>query len=66
MNETTGHTGVISKSKIQRLYKISVSTLQRLLNVKYYEVLHAEGYSKTSKNLSPKQFEIFVSLYGEA
>lgn len=58
-------TGIKSKSEILQLYGFSQSTLKRLLNVQYFDQLAEIGYRKTAQILSPKQFELFMKLYGE-
>lgn len=57
--------GAITKTTICQLYGISAGTLRHLLNVQYFEQLSAVGYAKENRLLSPKQFEVFCSLYGE-
>lgn len=65
MTGETKISGRFLKWEICAMYKISSSTLCKLLNEKYYAALAPFSYEKNQKDLSPKQFEIFKEIYGE-
>lgn len=57
--------GVITKSELADKYGITVRTLGKLLNQRYFERLQKVGYQKQSKNLSPKVINEFYDIYGK-
>lgn len=54
----------MTKQELARLYNISLSTLRRLLNNRYYEELKAAGYRKTDQIIPPVVIRIFIEIYG--
>lgn len=57
--------GLLTKSELAAKYGITVRTLAKLLNVRYFDELAAVGYEKSCKYLSPKVIQKFFEFYGE-
>lgn len=55
----------MNKYELAEMYKMSMTTLRRLLNVAFYEHLVPLGYEKSSKRISPCVYRKFIELYGE-
>lgn len=55
----------MSKQELADLYSISVATLRKLLNCKYFEILEKLGYGKNDHILSPAIVREFMELYGQ-
>lgn len=56
---------MLSKKELAQKYKISLTTLQRLLNCRYFDLLKPLGYEKNQKLLSPTVVRKFIEIYGE-
>lgn len=58
-------TGLIKKSWIRRVYKLTPNELCDLLHKRYAEKLEAIGYDRKKHSLTPREFEVFRSCFGE-
>lgn len=55
----------ITKQQLRLIYGLEPKTLQRLMNVTFYEELQKVGYVKTCVTLSPRVVDEFIKLWGE-
>ena len=55
----------ISKAILAQKYAVSPSTMNRLLNVHYYDDLASVGYKKSMRILPPVIIRKFIEIYGE-
>lgn len=55
----------LRKSELADLYGISLSTLSRLLNKKYFHEIEPLGYVKSCVTLPPVVVRKFMDLYGK-
>lgn len=53
------------KQRLCKMFDLSATALRIILNIQYYHLLEPHGYKKTSKSLTPKQYKIFIDVYGE-
>lgn len=53
------------KSELARKYNMSVRSLARLLNHRYYEELAQLGYKKTDQFIQPLIVRKFFEIWGE-
>lgn len=56
----------VSKAILAQKYRYSASTLQRWMNVHYYDELVAVGYRKSMKLLPPIIVQKFIELHGSS
>ena len=55
----------MTKAELAEKYTISKSTLQKLLNERYFEKLKKVGYKKQMRILPTKVVREFFNIYGE-
>lgn len=55
----------MTKSELARLYGVTVRTLCKHLNGRYFKQLSELGYRKTDKYLPPKIVNEFKKIWGE-
>lgn len=53
----------MTKDELARAYKISPSTLRKLLNQRFYDDLKPLGYIKMNKTIPPIVVRKFIEIY---
>jgi len=56
--------GMIYKSEVRKILKISPNSMSIMLNITYYEELKEVGYRKRQHLLTPKQYKLLMDLLG--